>query len=417
MFIKNSTIAPLFQYILYLLLIVGVGLSIYYLIYIGNKRVEEDRQININWRRLFQGILILLLIVTIAYLYRKYPILGNTTFALFLSVILAFLLNPIVNKFENMGLKRSTGTLITYLIIIVVLVLLGISIIPNLINQASIFFNNLPSSINNVLLSVDETLRDWNIDSSVLNNLRKNVNQALIDLASRIPDLTSGIISTVQGSISTLVVMVLIPIMSYFFITDKDKILKKFYNLIPEKSIDDVYYLYKVTNYRLNDFVKSRLLMAVFVGVSTWIMLEIFGIPFAMIIGILTLIGDIIPYVGPVIATLPALIFAFIQSPMTFVWVAILCYLLQWIEQNIVGAKLMSSSSGIHEIVILLSIIIGGGIFGVWGMILSIPTIIIIDILINYSKLKIKGIKPVFNEADFEKKEPKKKSKTKKNIK
>lgn len=73
----------------------------------------------------------------------------------------------------------------------------------------------------------------------------------------------------------------------------------------------------------MNEFVKNRLIMAVFVGSTTGIMSKLFGIPFAWVIGFLTMILDIVPYVGPVLATAPALIFALIKSPIIFIWVAI----------------------------------------------------------------------------------------------
>lgn len=396
MFLRNSSIAPLFQYILFFIITIGVVISIYYLIYIGNKHLDVDKKIKINWKKLLKLIFFILLSVIIISLYNKYSILGNTTFALFLAILLAFLLNPIVNKLESLGVNRSLGTIITYIAIVATFVLLGVSIVPTLIEEATKFLSNLPGSINNVMVTVNKTLDSWNINSDVLNTIQENVNKGLTDLTTYLPDLTTGILNAVVGSFSTMVVMVLIPIMTFFLLKDKDRIIKRGYDLIPNKHKSDALYLYKEFNFGMSEFVRSRILMAIFIGFATWIMLELFNIPFALIIGILTMFCDIIPYIGPVVATAPALIFAFIKSPITFLWVAFLSFLLQWIEQNIVGAKLMSVSSGIHEIVVLVSIIIGGGTFGVWGMILAVPVVITVNILYQFIKQKINGINPIF---------------------
>ncbi|EHR36061.1 AI-2E family transporter [Helcococcus kunzii] len=404
MFLRNSTIAPVFQYTLYILIIIGVIIGIYYLIYIGNKHLDEDKRITINWNRLLKILLTILLSVVVISLYKKYPILGSTTFAVFLAIILAFLLNPIVNKLESKGIKRSLGTIIAYIAIVAIFALLGISIVPTLVEESSKFLSNLPSSINNVMVTINNTLENWNINADMLNTIQQNVNKALTDLTAYLPGLTTSLLNTIAGSFSTMVVMVLIPIITFFLLTDKDKILKKGYKLIPKKYKADAIYLYKEINFGMSEFVRSRLLMAVFIGAATWLMLELFGIPFALVIGILTMICDVIPYIGPVLATAPALIFAFIKSPITFLWIGFLSMLLQWIEQNIVGAKLMSVSSGIHEIVVLISIIIGGGTFGVWGMILAVPIVITINILYQFVKLKINGIQPIFTK-DKEKEE------------
>lgn len=396
MFLKNSTITPFFQYALFLLLIVFIGFSIYYLIYIGNEKVDEKRKININWKNILKIILIGVIIVLVRTLYIEYPILGSTTFAVFISVLLAYLLNPIVNYLETKGIKRGLGTIITYIAILLIFVFLGIAIIPDLIRQSTSFIVSLPSSVNKALISINETLQSWNINPKILESLRTNVNDYLLHASNSIPTWISTLITTLQGSIEAIVIGVLIPIITYYFIVDKDKIIKSVYNLIPKEIRPDAKYLYKEINFAMFEFIKSRALMSVFIGVATWIMLEIFGIPFALIIGLITMFVDIIPYVGPILATVPALAFALIKSPILFLWIGFLSFVLQWIEQNIVGAKLMSVSSGIHEVVILISIIIGGGMFGVWGMILSVPFVIIVNILINFTYIKIRGVTPKF---------------------
>lgn len=403
MFSQNSTIAPFLQYTLYFLILSFVGLAAYYLIYIGNKFVNKEDQLQFRWRKIFQFILLVVIITIIVALYKKYSILGNATFAVFISVLLAFLLNPIVNKLESIGIKRGYGIILSYLGIVAILVFLGFAIIPGLIDQATKLITNLPHTINTLTTNIDELLMSWNIDSESLKKIQASVNGYLIDFAKNIPDWTTATISTLQGSVSTMITMVLIPIITYYFIKDKDQIIRKVFRFIPKHARDDAVYLYHEINFAMREFIISRSLMAVFIGFATGVMLWIFGIPFAFVIGVLTMLMDIVPYIGPVIATAPALIFALIQSPMTFVWVAFFSWFLQWIEQNVVGPKLFSSSSGLHEVLILISIIVGGGIFGVWGMILAVPAVVIVKIFIEYFLKKVRGEKLEFTK-DIEKK-------------
>lgn len=396
MFAKNSVISPFFQYILYFLILLIAGLFSYYMIYIGNRAVKKENQININWNSFIKLILGVLFIVCIVSIYKKFTILQSTTFALFLSILLAFLLNPIVGYLEKKGVKRGLGTIITYISILFIIVFLFVSIIPELVLEITSLFTNLPSSFNYVYEELSDLFIKWNIDTKILSNLRNQLNDYLIQLANTIPERTSTVIAAIQNSISSLVTIILVPLITYYLSVDKDKIINKIYNLIPKRFRHDSLYLYKEINFTMNEFVRNRLLMAVFIGFATGFMLTIFGIPFSWAIGFLTMILDIVPYIGPILATVPALIFAFIKSPLTFFWVFASSMILQWIEQNIIGTKLFSSTSGIHEIVILLSIIIGGGIMGVWGMILSVPIVLLIKILFEYFTLKLKGIKPEF---------------------
>ena len=396
MFLQNSVIAPFFQYLLFFLILLIAALVSYYLIHIGNRAVKENQQVRINWNTFIKALLFVLAIVGIVALYKRYEILQTTTFALFISILLAFLLNPIVNFMEKKGIKRGIGTIITYITIILIIAFLFVSIIPDLIIQISSLASNLPSSINYTYRQIEKILINYNIDLKILSNLRTEVNRYLLELANNIPQWTGTFITAVQGSISSFISIVLVPILTYFLLVDKDKIIRALYNAIPKNIKHDASYLYREINFAMNDFVRNRAIMSLFVGVSYGLLLSVFRLPFAWAIGFLAMIFDIVPYIGPVVATVPALIFAFIQSPILFIWVAVLSWVIQMIEQNIIGTKLFSGASGIHEIVVLLSIIIGGGILGVWGMILSVPIVLVFKILFEFVSLKVRGITPEF---------------------
>lgn len=121
--------------------------------------------------------------------------------------------------------------------------------------------------------------------------------------------------------------------------------------------------------------------MALFVGVATMITLFLMGIEFALIIGVLTFVFDIVPYIGPFIGFVPAVLIAFFKSPIKALWVAFLFVFIQWLENNVIGPKILGSSIGLHPLVVLFSLIIGGGMFGVPGMIFAVPVIAEIKIL------------------------------------
>ena len=131
--------------------------------------------------------------------------------------------------------------------------------------------------------------------------------------------------------------------------------------------------------------------MAVFVGVATAIVLWILGVNYAVVIGAITCIADIIPYIGPLLGFLPAIIVAFIQQPMKALWVGIAFVLIQWVENNLVGPKLLGDSTGLHPLTVLLCLIIGGGMFGVLGMIFSVPIVAILKIFWDRFFPMVKG--------------------------
>lgn len=130
--------------------------------------------------------------------------------------------------------------------------------------------------------------------------------------------------------------------------------------------------------------------MATYVGIATSIVLLVLGVDFAIVIGFITGVADIIPYIGPFLGFVPAVFFAFISSPIKAIWVAAFFLFIQWLVNNVLAPKIIGDTTGIHPIIILLSIIIGGGIFGVLGMILAVPVVAITIILFKFIKEKFK---------------------------
>lgn len=391
MFQNNSSIPSFLQISVVILIITLLCACLYYLIYIGNRHVSVERRINIKWKNIFKLLMIVVAISLIVTLFKAYPILGSTLSAFLIAVLVAYLLNPLVNKLEKLKINRYLGTTIVYVVLILSIVGLGFLVIPSLVDQIEKFIKNLPSMVNYGLNWVKEMLDKNNLyDTDIYIQIEKAIKGYMSSSSSKILGWSGGLVSSLTASIGVLLTLVLIPIISFFLLADKEKIFDGIKKVFPKKYYDDANNLYQEIDESMSNFVRGRILMAVFVGIVTMIALLLMRIEFAVVIGLLTMIADIIPYVGPFIGFLPAAIFALMHSPMKVLWVAILFFLINWVENNILGPKLLGESTGIHPIVILISIIIGGGMFGVWGMILSVPFVSLIMILTKFVMKKIK---------------------------
>ena len=198
----------------------------------------------------------------------------------------------------------------------------------------------------------------------------------------------SNVISKLYGFLTSAFRLVLIIIFSFYFSVDKERFMLRVKKAIPNKHREDISYLTRNIDIALQQFIRGRMLMAIFVGLLTMVYLLVLRVDFAIIIGLITCVADIIPFIGPFLGCAPAVLFAFMDSPMKALWVLILFVIVQWVENNILAPKLIGDSTGLNPLVILISIIIGGGIFGVWGMVISVPLTSIIFILVDFIKIK-----------------------------
>lgn len=405
-------------YALVILSIFLIFLAIYYLINIGNRYIEGKKRINIDLHfitKIFLGILVLYLITII---FNKFTILGYTLSSAIIAIIFAYIIDPIVNYLERKGIKRQFGVIIVYISVILIFVVLIVSVIPKTINEVSNLLTSLPAMVDTLTKNVNDFLTQifakFNIElpenfidiykesnpkagvdvktpqivSNILNSMTKTINDLVTKIQGSLMSSLSGVFSKVYGALTGAFRLVLIIIFSFYFSVDKEKFTHKVKKTIPNKYRDDITFLANRIDIALQQFIRGRMLMAIFVGILTMIYLLILRVDFAIIIGLITCVADIIPYVGPFLGCVPAVLFALVDSPVKAFWVMILFVVVQWTENNILAPKLIGDSTGLNPLLVLISIIIGGGIFGVWGMVISVPITSIIFILIDFAKIK-----------------------------
>lgn len=405
-------------YALAILSILLIFLAIYYLINIGNRYIDGKKRINIDLRlitKIFLGILIFYLINII---FNKFPILGYTLSSVIIAIIFAYIIDPIVNYLERKGVKRQFGVIIVYISAILIFGILIVSVIPKTINEISNLLTSLPAMVDTLIREVNNfasnVFAKFNIElpenfinvyketnpkvngdvetpqivSDILDSIKATINDLIVKAQGSLMGSLSNVLSKLYGFLTSAFRLVLIIIFSFYFSVDKDRFMHRVKKAIPNKYRDDISYLTSNIDTALQQFIRGRMLMAIFVGLLTMAYLLVLRVDFAIIIGLITCVADIIPYIGPFLGCAPAVLFAFMDSPMKALWVLILFVIVQWVENNILAPKLIGDSTGLNPLVILISIIIGGGIFGVWGMVISVPLTSIIFILVDFIKIK-----------------------------
>jgi len=369
-------------------------LVIYYLINIGNNYIPDRKKIRISNSKVLPLLGVILLFYLLFSLFRRYTILSDTFFTITLSAILAYILNPLVTFLESRGMKRIYAVITLYLIILGILFILAFLVVPSSSMEIRKLANNLPEYFNNIKSFVDNLYTKYYESLGDLPPLLQGIENAVMDNLERIEttlgSTIKGFIEVLINSLSKIITFILTPILTFYFLVDKDFFKKRIIEAIPIKYRGEVIGLANKIDTSVSKFVRGRIIMAMTVGVVTTIFLLIMGVDFAMVIGFITAIADIIPYIGPFIGFVPAVIFAFISSPIKAVWVSIFFILIQWAENNILGPKILGDSTGMHPLTILLSIIAGGAIFGVLGMILSVPFVAISKIFYDFFREKLK---------------------------
>lgn len=364
--------------------IIILALGIYYLVNIGNKHLQDSEKLIFSKIVIIKFILTVLAVLFFIYIYKSFLMVRTLTLSILIAAMLAYFLNPLVKSVKNkFKISDTLAILAVFLVVILIFLILGFTVFPKTVSDVKNLIMKFPEYYKQTLESINEFLGQYevfkniNLDNNfIANNLSKIYSKQKANAANLI-------VSSAKNVMSFIFSLVLTPIFTFYFLKDKDDIREKLKNMIPKQKNDRLMKLFSKMHQDMTKYISGKIKMAIFVGFATFIMLLVLGVEFSFVIGIITCVADIVPYVGPLMGLVPAFVFAFIESPIKALWIFVLYLFIQWIENNIVGPKILSEETGFHPIVVLFLLIVGGSLFGFLGMILSVPIALVIKTVYN----------------------------------
>ena len=210
-----------------------------------------------------------------------------------------------------------------------------------------------------------------------------------IQVDKKIEKFTVGFFRATASIFGGAFSLVLIVILS-FYLSVQEKGIEKFIRLTSplryEKYVLDVWQRSKK---KLGGWVKAQLLLGVLVGVLVFLGLTILGVKYALMLAVLAAIFEVIPIFGPVLAAIPAILIAFLQSPMLALAALILYVIVQQFENHLIYPTVMKKATGVPPLIIILAILVGGKLGGIFGILLAVPlTVILMELLTDWAKKK-----------------------------
>lgn len=364
--------------------IIILALGIYYLVNIGNKHLDEGERLIFSKTVIIKFIITVLAVLFFIYIYKNFLMVRTITLSILVAAMLAYFLNPMVKSVrKRLKISDTLAILTVFLIVILIFLILGFTVFPKTISDIKNLIIKFPEYYKQTLESINDFFNQYELFKGI--NLD---NELIIDNISKIYKKQTAnagnlLVNSAKNVMSFVFSLVLTPIFAFYFLKDKDKIKEKFKAMIPEARKERLIRLFSNIHNDMTKYIIGKIKMAIFVGFATFIMLLALGVEFSFVIGIITCVADIVPYVGPLMGLIPAFVFAFIDSPIKALWIFVLYILIQWVENNIVGPKILSKETGFHPIVVLFLLILGAALFGFLGMILSVPIALVIKTVYN----------------------------------
>lgn len=318
--------------------------------------------------------------------------LFNIMSPIIIGFIIAYLICPFLNLCEthifskiskikkNSKLIRVLSILISYIFYATVIVLLLWLVIP----QVATSYNDLITKMDTYILSSQEFINDTIKSFKFLNTdrIKSFINDFMGNSYKIVTEITPYITSFLGSFIIQLRDLIIGLVISVYFLYSKEtlsaRLKKLIYAILPKKGGDIVLEYAKLTNKTFGGFIIGKILDSAIMGILSFIILAILRIPHYQLVSVIIGITNIIPFFGPIIGAVPAAFIIFIAEPKKTIIFIIFIIILQQIDGNIIGPKILGNSIGISSLGVIVAITIMSGLFGLTGMFIGVPLYVLI---------------------------------------
>lgn len=313
----------------------------------------------------------------------------NVYFPVITAVILAFILNPVVNGFCRVkiwpmkeGIPRGLAVLMAFLCAALLLIVVGTFVFLPFVNEFDKFVVNLPifiAKIQQITIFIHEQINT----SDLPGNLPNLIEQAISSAASFSVDLASKIVNTVFSFATRVIELVVVPVLTFYFLRDWHILKDNFLGMFPGEQKNKVRAIVEEIAAVISGYIRGQFWVSVAVGLMVFSGIYLLGVEYPLVLGLLATITETIPIIGPIIGAVPAILLAYLASPTLAVKVLIFFVVVHQLENHIIVPNIMGHTIDLHPSTIIIVLLIGGQLLGIVGMMLAVPVAAILKVLIK----------------------------------
>ena len=317
------------------------------------------------------------------YIIGIFPTLVNIIEPLLWAFAIAYLINPIVKFFsKRLKLSWNVSVLITYILLAGIITLVFLILVPAIYDNITDLVNKLPPLIDKHGDEIVQYAEDL-LSSPVLGeNINvENVSSAIDKITTVAADVIQAISKYIYRITYGILRFIIGVALSIYMIKDKKSFKASFKKMILVRfdgSANEIFNFFRRSDSTFEKYLIGKFLDSLVIGVLAYIGFELMNAPYSPLLAIIIGATNMIPYFGPFIGAVPATLIVAFVMPSKALWVLLFIFLLQQADGYVIGPKILGESVGISPIWIIIAIILGGGLFGVIGMLIGVPVVAII---------------------------------------
>ena len=317
-------------------------------------------------------------------------LLGEVLLPFVAGLALAYLLNPLTNRLERLGLPRLAAALIIVSVVVLAFILLILLVAPVIGAQLAAFIEDIPGYVRRLQALLTDPSRPWL--SKIVGDRFAGADNSVGDLVSQGAGFATSFLGKVwaggRAVISIFSLLVITPVVAFYFIADWPQIIARMDRLVPRPYHGTVVALARETDAAIAGFLRGQTLVCLLLGLFYALALSLVGLNFGLLIGLVSGLISFIPYVGSITGLVLAVGVALAQFWPDWIWVAVVLAIFlfgQFVEGNVLMPKLVGNSVGLHPLWLMFALFAFGYLFGFVGLLLAVPLAAAIGVLVRFA--------------------------------
>lgn len=308
---------------------------------------------------------------------------GSILAPLLASIVIAYFLEAVVDLLERKHMPRMPAVLLVFLLFVITLMFLVLLLVPLLSGQVAQLMQDLPRYIDSgqrLLLQLPDAYPQV-LTGEQVKEIMGDIRKEITDLGQALLSLS---ISSIPGLIAIVIYLILVPLLVFFFLKDKNLILDWVASYLPQQR-ELANRVWTEMDQQIGNYVRGKFVEIFLVGVATYITFLLMGLNYAALLGALVGLSVIIPYIGAVVVTIPVALIAFFQWGWgsEFAYLMIAYGIIQALDGNVVVPLLFSEAVNLHPVAIIVAVLLFGGLWGFWGVFFAIPLATLVKAVLN----------------------------------
>lgn len=302
---------------------------------------------------------------------------------LLVAIVLAYLLEWPVARLQYLGLSRTLSTSVVLLIFAGVVMLAVFVIAPVTWQQSINLMADLPSMLNRFYDFAATLPKRYPalVDAGIIDMMAENLRAKLSGVGD---NLVKFSLASLVGLLTLAIYLILVPMMVFFLLKDKEQMVSAVRRVLPrDHGLAGQVWL--EMNQQITNYIRGKVLEMLIVGVATYLVFFIMGMRYSLLLAVLVGLSVLIPYIGAMLVTIPVVVVALFQWGMgADFWTLFVAYLVvQGLDGNVIVPLLFSEAVNLHPLVIILSVVIFGGLWGFWGVFFAIPLATLVKAVVH----------------------------------